>query len=107
LRHWQREQGRVPFYNRLTDMEYSYLTTKPEESEMRENQKSRILAELQSKDGSSTKDIGVGLHMDYGYALEYLKELQDEDKVYSVKGGTPNRPRLHWFLKPRNNRRAP
>jgi hypothetical protein len=25
------EQGRVPFYNRLTDMEYSYFTTRPEE----------------------------------------------------------------------------
>ena len=25
------EQGRVPFYNKLTDMEYSYFTTKPEE----------------------------------------------------------------------------
>ena len=25
------EQGRVPFYNRLTEVEYSYFTTKPEE----------------------------------------------------------------------------
>ena len=25
------EQGRVPFFNRLTEMEYSYFTTKPEE----------------------------------------------------------------------------
>ncbi|MDG7022948.1 MAG: hypothetical protein JRN45_00345 [Nitrososphaerota archaeon] len=25
------EQGRVPFYNKLTDVEYSYFTTKPEE----------------------------------------------------------------------------
>jgi len=25
------EQGRVPFYNKLTDMEYSYFTTKPDE----------------------------------------------------------------------------
>jgi hypothetical protein len=25
------EQGRVPFYNKLTEMEYSYFTTKPEE----------------------------------------------------------------------------
>ena len=25
------EQGRVPFYNKLTDMEYEYFTTKPEE----------------------------------------------------------------------------
>jgi hypothetical protein len=24
-------EGRVPFYNALTDMEYSYFTTKPEE----------------------------------------------------------------------------
>ncbi len=25
------EQGRVPFYNKLTDAEYGYFTTKPEE----------------------------------------------------------------------------
>ena len=25
------EQGRVPFFNRQTEMEYSYFTTKPDE----------------------------------------------------------------------------
>ena len=25
------EHGRVPFYNKLTEMEYSYFTTKPDE----------------------------------------------------------------------------
>ena len=29
------EQGRVPFYNMLTPMEYSYFTTKPEEVRQR------------------------------------------------------------------------
>ena len=31
------EQGRVPFYNQLTDLEHSYFTTKPEEVQQKED----------------------------------------------------------------------
>ncbi len=70
-------------------------------SEMKESRKNDILDELESKSGSSTRDIGRDLGIGYSYALKYLNELQDEGRVYSEKGGTPNRPRLHWFRKSR------
>jgi type IV secretory pathway VirB4 component len=42
------EQGRVPFYNKLTDVEYGYFTTKPEEVGQQQQQTSATPASTES-----------------------------------------------------------
>jgi hypothetical protein len=74
--------------------ESGFLTKK----EMRDLRKNDLIKQLQSRPGSSTRDLGIRLGIGYSYACKYLEELEKEGKVHSVRSGTPHRPRLTWYV---------